>query len=282
VSTKQLRTERGINDQRAETMPQHLLRRLPAGKVNDGANDDVVASSNFRPHFQPIVIGNNHELYAFEALLRIPGVSTADALFRRWESTGEVTSIDAAMVRRVRTALQVRERRAAVTVNASALTVALAPENYLAEVAELVKVAELVVVEVTETFPVLKFSQLLDFANNCKALGAAFALDDCTPEHEYCNQPALRQLRPQLLKLDGGFFTDAYKRGDGAALEVIAELANDIGAFVVAEHVETAAMGDWAVAHGAHLLQGFYFGAAKPLSTTTPPARGVYPFPQTT
>jgi EAL domain-containing protein (putative c-di-GMP-specific phosphodiesterase class I) len=116
----------------------------------------------------------------------------------------------------------------------------------------------------------LTFHQLVAFADGCRELGAQFALDDCTPHHEYCTPQSLRILRPVLLKLDGGMFANAFHRGDAVPVKLIADLAGDIGARVVAEHVESAAMCDWALAHGADLLQGFHFGPAAPLPAVLP------------
>lgn len=229
--------------------------------------------SNIRPHFQPIVTSIGHDLYAYEALLRIPGLATSDALFRRWESTGEVAVIDATMVRRVRAAIMSSGRKIAVTVNASALTVAVSPTTYLNEIEALARVARQVIVEVTETFPVLKFSELLAFSARCKQLGVQFALDDCTPNHEFCNLDALKQLQPDILKIDGGLITESHRTGDARPVRAVVELAAAIGASVVAEHVASASLRDWAVGQGVDLLQGFYFSNAKPLADHPDPLR---------
>jgi EAL domain-containing protein (putative c-di-GMP-specific phosphodiesterase class I) len=244
---------------------QPALRHTPAAEVEEAR---IIAS--IRPHFQPIVSSHNHKIYALEALLRLPGVAMSDTLFRRWEATGEVVYIDTTMVRRVRGALAERSAQIAVTVNASALTVALAPETYLAEIKALAHVAARVIVEVTETFPVLDMAALARFANQCRALGVDLALDDCTPHHDFCTPDALLRVRPAIVKIDGPFFNACYAKGDHRPVADLIDLAQSFGAAVVAEHVASAELRDWAVSLGATLLQGYYFGAAKRLHELLP------------
>lgn len=228
--------------------------------------------SSIRPHFQPIVTSHKHSLYAVEALLRLPDVDISrDVLFRRWEATGEVVDIDMTMVRRVLSAVRTAQTAPhTIGVNVSALTVAISPDAYLVEIEELAHVAERVIVEITETFPIPDPSVLVYFARKCEALGVFVALDDCTPSHEFCSPSLLQRVRPHILKIDGPLFNDCFNRGTVKPLEEIIALAQSIGAETVAEHIATRDMRDWASGLGVGLLQGYYFGEATPLSTAVP------------
>ena len=225
---------------------------------------------DIRPHFQPIVTSHRHKVYAVEALLRLPDVSTSrDILFRQWEATGEVVDIDMAMVRRVICALRASSAPPhTIGVNVSALTVAVAPDAYLAEIAALAMQAERVIVEVTETFPIPDLTAFVYFARRCEELGVFVALDDCTPEHEFCSPVVLHRVRPHILKIDGMLFNDCFVHGTVKPLVEIIKLATSIGAATVAEHIATRDMRDWASRLGVGLLQGFYFGEAAPLAST--------------
>lgn len=226
--------------------------------------------SSIRPHFQPIVTSHCHNIYAVEALLRLPDVTTSrDILFRRWEATGEVVDIDTTMVRRVLSALRAASAPPhTVGVNVSALTVALAPDAYLIEIEALAAEAQRVIVEITETFSVPDLSALVYFARKCEALGVFVALDDCTPSHEFCSSGVVARIRPHILKIDGPLFNICFQQGSVKPLGEIISLATSVGAQTVAEHIATREMRDWASSLGVGLLQGHYFGEAAPLART--------------
>lgn len=232
-----------------------------------------VLLANIRPYFQPIVTSRGHNIYAVEALLRLPEMAeSCDTLFQRWESTGEVVAIDLMMVRKVVATLSnsIAIRPACVGVNVSALTVAMAPDSYLREIAELVKIVKRVIVEITETYPVPDIAALMYFARKCKYLGIRLAFDDCTPQHEFCSRSLANRIRPSILKIDGPLLIDCYNRQCIKPIVGIISLAKTIGAVVVAEHIETKAMMTWAARLGANLMQGYYFGKALPLAANSP------------
>ena len=227
--------------------------------------------SKIRPHFQPIVTSHGNAIYAVEALLRLPGASDSrDDLFRRWETTGEVVDVDLTMVRRVFSAIRVAATSAPhiIGVNVSALTLALAPDSYLCEIAALAAMADKVIVEITETFPLPDMAAFVYFARKCRDMGVIVALDDCTLGHVFCSPSLLERVRPQILKIDGPLFSACFTQGDAKPLAEIISLAASVGAQTVAEHVATRDMRDWASGLGVGLLQGNYFGKPTPLSST--------------
>ena len=220
--------------------------------------------ANMRPYFQPIVVGQTHEIFGFEALLRIPGIATADHLFNRWEATGEVAMVDIVMAQRVRSAVIAQGQRPTVTINVSALTIALAADRYLVEIAALSKETTKLIVELTETFPGLDQEVLKYFSDQCKLLDVDIAIDDCTPDYAFCQPAILQRVLPTILKLDGGLVNDCFRSGDSLPITTILSRARSVGAHVVAEHIATRELRDWVVSLGVQLLQGFYFGAAAP------------------
>jgi EAL domain-containing protein (putative c-di-GMP-specific phosphodiesterase class I) len=238
-------------------------------------SEDGIA--HIRPYFQPIVESETGDIFGAEALLRMPGIETCDALFRRWESTGEVALVDTTMARRIHASLVAHRLPGIITLNVSALTVALAPAAYLTAVAPLAQVANRVIIEITETFPVLTPKALESFVRECKQLGFGIAFDDCTPAHEFCTPSALHRICPDMIKLDGAFVTQCYKTGANDAISNMITLARSTGALVVAEHIETLEMWSWARDLGAQLLQGYCFSPAVPVTNfpvTIPPLAG--------
>lgn len=153
-----------------------------------------------------------------------------------------------------------------IGVNVSALTVALAPDAYLMEIEALAAEAERVIVEITETFPIPDLAALVYFARRCEEVGVFVALDDCTPNHDFCSPVVVQRVRPHILKIDGVLFNDCFNHGTVKPLVEIIKLATSIGAETVAEHIATRDMRDWASRLGVGLLQGYYFGEATPLT----------------
>jgi EAL domain-containing protein (putative c-di-GMP-specific phosphodiesterase class I) len=229
-----------------------------------GSFDDGIA--HIRPYFQPIVESATGCIYGAEALLRLPGVTSCEPLFRRWESTGEVAIVDATMARRVHAALEAEPLSGVITLNASALTVALAPAAYLAAASAVADVADHVVIEITETFPLLTIEALVAFAQQCKQLGIGVAFDDCSPSHEFCTQEVMARIHPEMIKLDGAFVKQCYRDATTAPLKAISDMARIHGAVVVAEHIETQEMWHWAAQLNIPLLQGYCFSPASPAS----------------
>ncbi|MPS90284.1 MAG: EAL domain-containing protein [Comamonas sp.] len=234
----------------------------------ESPSEQPAAFAAIRPHFQPIVASRSHALFAVEALLRLPAMTTScEPLVRQWEASGEVVKIDILMVRRVAAAL----RRSTfglplrVGVNVSALTVALIPDQYLRELEHLTKVASGVIVEVTETYPIHDIGALLYFARKCSALGVRIALDDCKPQHVFSSPWLVSWVRPDIIKIDGALLCQCFEQQSVEPVAEIIRLARSIGAAVVAEHIESKVMGDWACNLGAGFMQGYYFGTPQPL-----------------
>jgi EAL domain-containing protein (putative c-di-GMP-specific phosphodiesterase class I) len=103
-------------------------------------------------------------------------------------------------------------------------------------------------------------------------MGVRIALDDCTPRHEFCSPELVQRVHPNILKIDGPLFIDCFARGLRKPLDEIIRLAKSIGAVVVAEHITTRDMCDWALDLNAGLLQGHYFGVASPFLPFNQPA----------
>lgn len=240
--------------------------------VSPKHDSTVVAESSREtlfPHFQPIVTsGNNNSLFAVEALLRLPNMpNSCEALVKNWEISGEIPEIDILMVRRVTETL----REAAfnlplsVGVNVSALTIARTPDQYLRELEHLTDAASSVIVEITETYPIYDFDALLYFTRKCAALGIYIALDDCRPQHQFSTPSLVSSVRPDIIKIDGPLLHQCYDQQIVEPVTEIIRLAQSIDAVVVAEHIESQSMAEWAYKLGAGFIQGYYIGIPQPL-----------------
>lgn len=115
-----------------------------------------------------------------------------------------------------------------------------------------------VVFEVTESERVDDQGHLRGILDHYRQAGFRIALDDLGAGYASLN--LLHQIRPDFVKLDMDIVRDVD--GDpfkGTLAEALIGAANKLDIPVVAEGVETAGEKDWLAAHGADLLQGFYF-----------------------
>lgn len=118
-----------------------------------------------------------------------------------------------------------------------------------------------VVLEVTETRPILDDAHLMDHITAWRDQGYRIALDDYGVG--YMGVGALLTVRPHIVKIDravtAGAWRDSVRQ---AAVMAILHVAHAAGAIVIAEGVETAAE-YWLLRQlGVRYMQGYFF--AKP------------------
>jgi EAL domain-containing protein (putative c-di-GMP-specific phosphodiesterase class I) len=212
-------------------------------------------------HYQPIVSSHGHDVFAYEALARLPGLSAADAWIKDLEMSGGVIDVDLAMVERVSATCSALPMRAAVTINVSGITVKSAPDRYLAAIERLTRYQR-VILEITETSPVDDHACVASFARGARRVGAMIALDDCTPAGATCTEALIDAVQPQMIKLDGQMVLAAHDARMSAPITELLRRARKVRAMVVAEHITTGRMRDWVASLGVSLMQGHYFGPA--------------------
>lgn len=264
--TKWCREMKGKSSIRPEgqTLDEHLT---PACKPVVSLNNPLerVGLREVLPrvcaHYQPIVSSHGHDVFAFEALARLPGMRAADGWIKGLEISGGVVDVDLAMVDRVSATCSALPMRAAVTINVSGMTVQRAPDRYLAAVQRLARYQR-VILEITETSPVEDHACLASFAKDARRAGAMIALDDCTPAGVTCTEALIDAVQPHMIKLDGPMVMSAHQAKMAAPITELLHRARVVRAMVVAEHITNRRMRDWVASLGVSLMQGHYFGAA--------------------
>ncbi|TXH90219.1 MAG: EAL domain-containing protein [Rhodoferax sp.] len=119
--------------------------------------------------------------------------------------------------------------------------------------------------ELLETSAFKSMEQVAQTLEQCAALGVGFALDDFGTG--YSSLTYLRDLPAQTLKIDQCFVHDMLDNtSDLAIVEGIVGLARVFGRTVVAEGVESRAIGDRLLSIGCEAAQGF--GIAPPMPAT--------------
>jgi EAL domain-containing protein (putative c-di-GMP-specific phosphodiesterase class I) len=218
------------------------------------------------PMFQPIA-DRSGTVYAYEALLRFRGAADSSPLsiVKRWEKSGFIRVLDKAMLDSVSSVTKAAAWRPRLAVNVSITTIESDGAAYLAELQRLAGRARRLIVELTETAPVRDASAVLRFAAACRASGFSVALDDCSPTHPYGSAAFLNNMRPELVKIDGAFLQESFRSGDVQPLRELIDAAHHYRAGVIAEHVSTEALREFALFLGVNFVQGYAIGKPAPL-----------------
>lgn len=215
--------------------------------------DDAIAKAWMA--FQPILTSDGR-VYGYEALLR------SDAAFAR--SPLEILSL-AAQLDRAHDVGRVARRLAAGSAPAGGhLFVNVGADELLDPVlgsvdCPLRRIADRVVLEITEQQPVAAIPHLQERLLGLRSLGFRIALDDFGAGH--ATVASWKVVRPDVLKVDRSI----VGRLPGCALarsilEGAVALAHRAGGVVVAEGIETEAQRATVVAVGCDLLQGYLLG----------------------
>ncbi|MEM0989650.1 MAG: EAL domain-containing protein [Pseudomonadota bacterium] len=129
--------------------------------------------------------------------------------------------------------------------------------------------AERLIVEVTERAALLDLGRTGDFMDRLRDYGVTFALDDFGAGHTSLRY--LRDLRFDILKIDGRFIRDVNEDDDNAFLvETMVRIAQRFDMMSVAEAVQTPAEARCLSDLGVEFFQGFQFGSPSLILQPTP------------
>ncbi|HEY7593161.1 MAG TPA: EAL domain-containing protein [Actinophytocola sp.] len=235
------------------------LRRAQGG-VPDG----------FTMEFQPIVRLGDDVPVAVEALARWTAPDGTQIPPHTFVSAAEGAGLGAEMDA---LALDVacRELAAAgldltvhVNVCATRLGAATLEQSIAAALARYHLPADRLVIEITETVPVLDLTAGADAIRRLQASGVRVALDDFGAG--YSSLTWLHALPVDLIKLDRALTTGVHPERDVALCRSLVGLGAELGFVVVAEGIETAEQATLLARAGCGLAQGYRFGRPGPLS----------------
>ncbi len=236
--------------------------------------DDLIVERSVVCHFQPLVMIRSRRVLAVEALCR--GVDPASGhlippgeLFGLVRSREQLIALDRLCRSR---SLQAFSRLLALhpglvlslNFEASLLDLGvLGSGRLLAQVQECGIDPRQVIIEIIES-RVGDAAALARFAQTHRDHGFLLALDDVGAGHSNLERVAI--IKPDVIKIDRSIVTglDRHYYKQEVARSLV-NLANKIGALVVAEGVEAEAEALAAVEIGVEILQGFYLGRPVPL-----------------
>lgn len=208
--------------------------------------------------FQPILDAQGSKVFGHEVLLRSDEPNLNDPL-QVLEAAELLGSLD--QLGRV-----IRERAVESFVQLPSdgfLFVNLHPKDLtdpalFMETEPLSRVADRVVLEITERSSLEKLDKVSERVAQLRRMGFRIAIDDLGAG--YAGLTTFAQLEPEIIKLDMSLVRDVHQNSTKQkVIRSMAALAQDMGMIVVAEGVETTAERDVLLDLGCDFLQGFLF-----------------------
>ncbi|WP_170315599.1 EAL domain-containing protein [Nakamurella deserti] len=242
------------------------VRSLPGDPERMADVAGVIRRGEIHCVFQPIVELDGGAVVAFEALARGPvgPLQAPDALFDAARNAGLLTDLDElCRVTAIRGAAAVEmPAAAALFVNVEPQALRRSALQELLEVADAVGSQRQLVLEITERALATAPAELLAVVEILRAAGWRIALDDVGADD--MSLAFMAMLRPDILKIDMNI---VQRRPDDAVATLMSAVnahAESTGCVILAEGIETAQHLAVALALGATLGQGWYFGRPTP------------------
>ena len=230
---------------------------------------DAVIERGIRAIYQPIVDLDSGGVVAYEALARGPAGSALESpgeLFGAAGRQGRLAELDRACC-----AAALRGAVEAGLRSPAALFVNVEPEVIDADLDRASRRSLLdlrgqlnLFFEVTERALTARPAQLLETVERMRSAGFGIALDDVGADQR--SLALLPLLRPDVVKLDMSLIHDHPSRRSGEVMSGVCAYAEQTGASVLAEGVETERHLLAARSLDANLAQGWYFGRPGPLA----------------
>ncbi len=229
---------------------------------------EILKSRSIRSVYQPIVELESGQVVGYEALARGPAGSpleTPAALFEAAQKEGLTSELEwacrgAAVVGAIEQRLG-QGLTLFVNVEPSSLTTAAPPE--VAHVVDLAATQLRGVVEITERAIAQQPAELLTALARIRELGWGIAVDDIGADPQ--SLALMPFLRPDVVKLDLRLVRDRHDSQIATTVTAVSAHAEQTGALVLAEGIETDEHRQTALAMGATLGQGWLFGHPGPL-----------------
>jgi EAL domain-containing protein (putative c-di-GMP-specific phosphodiesterase class I)/CheY-like chemotaxis protein len=211
--------------------------------------------------YQPIVSWETRSLYGYEALVRStePTLPHPGALLDAGERLGKLKLLGRTIRAAAAKAFEHAPANALLFVNLHPHD--LNDDAILDPDGPLTKLADRVVLEITERAAVADGQDVRDRVAALRALGYRIAIDDLGAG--YAGLTAFAQLEPEVVKLDMSLVRDVHTQSTKRKLiRSMTELCHDMGRIVVAEGIECAEERDVLAKLGCEMMQGYLF--AKP------------------
>ncbi len=271
LPAQELPGERPPEPRVADTTPSDSTRR-PDPQDRVGLRE-VLAGAGIHSVFQPIVHLDDGTVVAYEALARGPigPWERPDALFAAAREEGLLAELDdacrrAALRGAVGTGLGTP---LALFVNVEPEVLETAPVDQLLAIAQSAPGGLRVVLEITERALAHRPAELLQTVDRIRSFGWGVALDDVGADP--LSLAFMPLLRPDVVKLDLRLVQGQVGPDVAEIMSAVNAYAEEAGALILAEGIETEEHLQLARALGARLGQGWFFGRPAAEATSLYP-----------
>jgi EAL domain-containing protein (putative c-di-GMP-specific phosphodiesterase class I)/CheY-like chemotaxis protein len=246
---------------------EHLDHRRPAHRrrLQRERLERILADRGYTMVFQPILDLGTSEVVGMEALARFLAFPhrAPDAWIAEADTVGLLAEVELALARAALDELDRIRPPTYLAVNVSPQTAA---SNELRELIE-GRDARRIVLEMTEHLPVEDYDVMREALGVLRPMGVRFAVDDAGAG--FASLRHIVRLSPDFIKLD----VTLTKRIDidpvrQALAVALTSFADQVGANVIAEGVESAADLDALRTAGIRFAQGFLLGEPEPLASS--------------
>lgn len=211
--------------------------------------------------FQPIIDSSSQRVFGYEALLRheeptLPGPS---AVIAAAERLGRLSALGATVRRLAARSFASAPPDTFLFVNLH--TRDLLDDDLYRKDAPLTKLAERVVLEITERAAIDDVTDVRTRVANLRRMGFRIAIDDLGAG--YAGLSSFAALEPEIVKLDMSLVRNVHESPIRQRLiGSMTSLCVDMGMQVIAEGIETTAECETVCSFGCNLLQGHLFAKA--------------------
>jgi EAL domain-containing protein (putative c-di-GMP-specific phosphodiesterase class I)/DICT domain-containing protein len=227
----------------------------------------ILATRDVRSHFQPIVELRTGEPVGFEALARGPHNSPLqmpDLLFATARETGRLGELDRLCQQRALEGVLASDLRAPLGIFINVEPAAIGPIGLPTALLRRLRERGLrLIVELTERALTEDPARLLALADWARSMGWGVALDDVGADP--ASLALMPFLRPDIVKLDLRLVQQRPDESVAEIMTAVTAYAEQNGATVLAEGIETPQHAALARGLGASLGQGWMFGRPGPL-----------------
>ena len=216
--------------------------------------------------YQPVVQSDRTETPAFhEGLIRIIDETGRIVPLRDFMPLAETTELGRqidclSLSLGLKALAEEPSMRLSINMSARSISYPAWLQTLRAGIAEDERVAERLILEITESSAMGMPELVGRFMQELQAHGVSFALDDFGAG--YTSFRYLRDFCFDMIKIDGQFIRDIAQQRDNQVLtRALQAIAHHFDMFTVAESVETAEDAAFLIDMGIDCLQGYYFGA---------------------
>lgn len=229
-------------------------------KINDAIEEDRIV-----PYFQPIFNNHTEKIEKFESLIRMVDEEGKVITPYYFLDIAKKARIYKELTRIVinKTFDRFKTTEYEVSINLSVEDILdIQTREFIIEKLQTSGLAKQIVFEIVESEGIENFSEVIDFIQEVKRIGAKVAIDDFGTG--YSNFIYLMKLKVDYIKIDGSIIKNINKdKSAEVVAETIVSFAKKLGISTVAEFVSDEEIYKKASNMGIDFSQGYYFSEPK-------------------